>query len=377
MRTATSALLVLFGLSGLAGLSPAQAQGEDTGNVYAMTNGSPNEVVIYRRAADGTLSAPRRVPTGGRGQGTGIDPLGSQGALILSDDGRWLFAVNAGSHTITMFRVQGNMLEMVDRKRSRGRYPVSLAQRGDRLWVLNAGGPGRIATFRIRESGRISPLPESQRSLDGRFGNPPRFPDSPAQIGVSPDGRFLAITVKGTDEILVYPLDEEGIPDPAPAVSPSAGVFPFGFSFSEDGYLLVSEVFGQLGGGAVSSYSLTADGTAQVLSQSVPSGQSATCWLLTHGRVAYTTNTGSSTLSSYRILPDGEVRLRGAGVAARAPGAQQTDFAITPDGSFLYTLNSRTGTVGMYRLDERGRLRTLGQIGGLPANGGAQGIAAR
>ena len=86
------------------------------GMVYAMTNAAAgNEVIAFRRANDGTLTRMNAYPTGGKGTGTmkvspatpqnGIDPLTSQGSLSFSRDGRFLFAVNAGSDSITSFRV--------------------------------------------------------------------------------------------------------------------------------------------------------------------------------------------------------------------------------------------------------------------------------
>src|SRR5207245_4431385 len=81
----------------------AAADGSGPGAVYALTNQiSGNAVAVFRRAADGTLVAAGSVATGGAGTGSG---LSSQGALALSDDGRWLFAVNAGSDQVSAFRV--------------------------------------------------------------------------------------------------------------------------------------------------------------------------------------------------------------------------------------------------------------------------------
>jgi 6-phosphogluconolactonase len=74
------------------------------GAVYALTN-SPagNAVLVYDRSADGSLLPAASYPTGGTGNGAG---LGSQGAVIVSDDGYLLFAVNSGSHSISSFRIR-------------------------------------------------------------------------------------------------------------------------------------------------------------------------------------------------------------------------------------------------------------------------------
>jgi hypothetical protein len=74
------------------------------GNVYVMTNETTgNAVAVYHRSATGELVANGSVPTGGLGIGAG---LGSQGALVLNDDGRWLVAANPGSNDVSVFAVQ-------------------------------------------------------------------------------------------------------------------------------------------------------------------------------------------------------------------------------------------------------------------------------
>ena len=73
------------------------------GTVYFQTNqASGNEIAVFARSAGGTLTLSDTVPTGGLGTGSG---LGSQGSVILSNDGRLLFAVNAGGDEISVFHV--------------------------------------------------------------------------------------------------------------------------------------------------------------------------------------------------------------------------------------------------------------------------------
>jgi hypothetical protein len=72
----------------------SNAQNPQAGAVFVMTNAADkNEILSFQRAADGTLQAPRRFATGGRGSGGNTDPLGSQGSLTLSQDRSFLFAV--------------------------------------------------------------------------------------------------------------------------------------------------------------------------------------------------------------------------------------------------------------------------------------------
>src|SRR5262245_15829655 len=56
--------------------------------VFVMTNDADaNEVIAFERAPNGTLHSSHRYPTGGRGSGGTVDPLGSQGSLTLTEDG--------------------------------------------------------------------------------------------------------------------------------------------------------------------------------------------------------------------------------------------------------------------------------------------------
>jgi len=91
-------LVVVAGLA-LALISPGiAAAGSGQGAVFTLTN-SPagNRVLVWERATNGSLLATGAVPTGGTGTGAG---LGSQGALTLSNNHRWLYAVNPGSDEI-------------------------------------------------------------------------------------------------------------------------------------------------------------------------------------------------------------------------------------------------------------------------------------
>ncbi|MGH9448841.1 MAG: lactonase family protein, partial [Terriglobia bacterium] len=105
--------LVLF--ASLLGMVPSQslARGR-SGAVYVLTNqATRNSVMAFRRAPDGTLSLSGTFSTDGEGAGTGADPLGSQGALVLASGDRLLLAVDAGSNEISEFAVRGVRLYLL------------------------------------------------------------------------------------------------------------------------------------------------------------------------------------------------------------------------------------------------------------------------
>ncbi len=373
---------VLAAVALLAGAAAAWAEGA----VYVMTN-SPlgNEILIFERDAQGLLVRGPSVATGGLGTGGGIDPLGSQAALILSQDERWLYAVNARSSDVSVFEVTPGGLTLVDLKRSGGAFPVSLTQHGNLLYVLNADTPN-LRGFKIRADGTLKKLGGSKRRLASRVSGD-GLASHPTQVAFDPERRRLVVTDLDTDEIHVFGVKKKGRPTRRAVISPSAGHGPFGFAFSRGEFLVVSEITGASPpgtpfAGSVSSYRIADDRALVTIESSVPTFQGATCWVIDDtGRFVYTTNTSSGNLSAFRVRREGTLkRTPDNGVAFQLPGTLPltTDLARTSDGSFIYTLNGGTGTVGMFsRARGSGRLTFLGELGGLPMRAGLQGIAAR
>jgi 6-phosphogluconolactonase len=332
------------------------------GAVYTMTNAADgNEIVVFNRNYKGMLTEVGSISTEGLGSGGELDPLGSQGSLILSR--RWLLAVNAGSDDISVFQVLTDGLLLTNRVGSGGDFPVSLTIFHNLVYVLNGGDSPNITGFSLNHRGILTPIPGSTRSLgSGAF----------AQVGFDPQGEILVVTDREENEILVFSVDEDGLPSPAPVTSPSIGLGPFGFVFTPNGYLLVSEA----GSGAVSSYMILPDGILQVITPSEENGQSATCWIAGFRRRAFTANTASSNISSYRVKAlTGDVVLRKA-MAGLGNLNIDIDIAVTIHGLFLYALNAGNGTIGMFKITLNGTLIDLGMIdAGLSIY--AQGIAAR
>ena len=364
-RTFAVALTVAAAFLVLA--APVMASG-GRGAVYTLTNSpSGNAVAVFDRAADGSLTPDGTVPTGGLGTGAG---LGSQGAIVL-DRGR-LFAVNAGADTVSMLRAGHRRVWLEDVAPSGGAGPISVAAHGRLVYVVNAGDgstPANISGFRV-VWGRLVPLPGSSRPLSSTR-------PGPAQIEFSPNGRQLVVTEKATNLIVTYAIGGDGYAS-GPNAQPSAGQTPFGFAFDGLGRLIVSEAFGGAPDASVlSSYSLASDGTVAPIAPNVATTETAACWVVvtTNGRYTYTTNTGSNSISGYRIGHDGSLTLLdGDGVTA-ATGAVPLDLALSRDSRFMYSLNGGAPEVEGFAVNGDGSLDVLGAVGGLPA--GAVGLAAR
>lgn len=354
------------------------------GAVFVMTNATDpirgNEVVMYDRQEDGSLSLRGYFPTGGLGSGPATipgaqsDSLGSQGSLIASSRGRWLFAANAGSDEISVFRVHRNGLTLMGKTNSGGAFPISLTLHRNVLYVLNAGGDANITGFRVGPSGNLTPIDNSTRSLQTGGTNPPFLFEAPAQVQFSPKGSHLIATVKdlgGPGQIHVFLVDKDVLPSQAPVTSIGGGELPFAFTFDRRGRLLITEIFGRVPematGSAVSSYTLSPNGQLQVISDSVANFQGGSCWIIPVGRYAYVSNTFVHTISGYEVADDGSLSLLDAnGVTATTNGNTfPTDMGATRDRRFLYLVQPGTGKVAIWKVEADGSLTPLGEVGGL------------
>jgi hypothetical protein len=84
----------------------------------------------------------------GSGAERPLDSLASQESLTFDRAHNLLFAVNAGSNTVTSFPVSGGHLSRLQTVPSGGIFPVSVSAGHNRLYVLDAGGSGNVTGYR-------------------------------------------------------------------------------------------------------------------------------------------------------------------------------------------------------------------------------------
>jgi 6-phosphogluconolactonase len=373
IRMSRTLLILTLAFTSLPVLSHAQ-DARDSGAVFVMTNAAAkNEIIAYTRHADGSLTESRTFSTGGRGSGGVTDPLGSQGSLTLTEDRSLLLAVNAGSGEISVFHVFGSALVLANKTPCGGSEPVAVAQHGNLVYVVNAGGASNVTGFRLRRSGDLDQIPNSTTFLT--TGN-----TGAASLSFSPDGQTLLLTEKLTNTIDAFHVQTDGTLAPIVA-NPSAGPGLFGVLFAPNGTAIATET-GPSGGhnaSALSSYTVLPNGTLSVVSASVPTLAAATCWhvVTPDGHYVYTSNPGSGTISGFSIASNGDLTPISATIVATLPaGSGNLDIAVTADGKFLYTLDSGTGTVGVFAINSDGTLNPLPEAGGLSPASGFNGIAA-
>jgi 6-phosphogluconolactonase (cycloisomerase 2 family) len=350
--------LVLGASAALAILAGPAAAGAmaDPGALYSQTNDPAGNVVQkFDRDARGELSPAGTFSTGGAGlAGLG----GRQGAVELSDDESTVYAVNAGSNTVSVLRVTKGGLALEDVVASGGAAPTSVDERDGRVWVLNSGGTPNVTACRATHDS-LAPIAGGARDLPGALGA--------AQVTAAPDGKRLVVSERLSNRLETLALDSAGRPG-APVATPSSGAVPFGFAFGHRGDVIVSEA----GASTVSSYRDGADGTLSAITASLPVGFGAACWVAVspNGKLAYTGN-ASGSISAFGVDNDGS--LSAIGATALLPSPRDLDFSR--NGRFLYAVSPGNATTGGrvtgYRVAGDGSLEQITSVSAAPGLTGA------
>jgi 6-phosphogluconolactonase (cycloisomerase 2 family) len=369
------------GLSAFAAPIAAGAVGPATGPnfggggsqhpVFVQTdNLAGNQVVAYDRASSGTLTLASTYATGGLGgalNGSQVDHLGSQGSLTYDAAHSLLYAVNAGSNTVSVFSVRGDQLRLRQVIGSGGAFPVSVAVHGDLVSVLNAQDGGSVQEF-YSFFDHLIPVPGSNRNLGLTIPtDATQFTHTPGQVLYSPDGSKLIVTTKATtNAIEVFSVGFFGSLSQSPVIATEPGTVPFALAFDPAGHLVV----GEAGPSALATFDLNHNGTLTPISE-LASGQTGLCWVTATGSLLYTGNTAANSTSGYVSNSNGQLSLLGA--TPTDPGT--VDGSVSSDGHYLYVQTGGNGIVDEFQINANG---SLTEIGSVPVSGaaGGQGIAA-
>jgi len=359
------------GAAGAAG--PAWGYGPPGGHnvVFVQTdNLAGNQVVTYDRAPGGALSLAGTYATGGLGgqlNGSVADHLASQGSLAYDARQGLLYAVNAGSNTVSVFSVHGDTLTLRQVVGSGGQFPVSVAVHDHLVYVLNAQGGGSVQGF-VSFYGHLFALPATNRNLGLTIPtDTTQFTHTPGQVAFSPDGSQLVVTTKAAGQSIdVFHVGNWGWLSPSPVVNSEPGTVPFAVTFDAAGHLAVANA----GTNALATYALAPNGTVTLL-DTVGTGAKATCWLTSAQGYLFTSNAASATVSGFSSAPSGSLTLLGA--AGTDPGT--VDAAASPDGTNLYVQTGVNGIVDEFQVGSGGALTPIGSVTVAGAAGG-EGIAA-
>ena len=381
MKTVVRRAILVMSMAALPCLLMAQTP---QGAVYVQTNAlDGNAIAAFGRNLDGTLFHIGDFATGGLGStefdgGEGLDPLISAEAVLAVKNERFLVATNAGSDTVTSFKIESDFsLTRVTTVASGGVGPNSLAYANGFLFVSNIdrdgfalGDPntprgepndeGNVTGFLMTDSGVLVPVPNSTFDLDNR----------PANLGFSADGTRLIVTSitsgsaalpgpNAANSVTVLGVDTDGSitgmlgAGTSTEVGNNAGRnLPSAIDFDTtmiDGreFIVVTEArefssegappaLPALQAGSISVYELLADGSIQLTDGDLaignplgspfdPSNNLTTCWIdFSNPETFFVSNAINATISSLTIDGNGNATLvdavAGAGVSGFANG---------------------------------------------------------
>ena len=336
--------------------------------VFVQTdNTAGNRVVAYNRAADGTLSQAGSYATGGLGGilgGSVVDHTASQGSLTYDPRHALLYAVNAGSNTVSVFAVSGDRLALRQVLSSGGTFPVSVAVHGAVVYVVNALNGGSLQGYRVL--GRtLFRLPGSSRALGLSTTATPQFTNTPGQVAFTPDGGQLIVTTKANgNDIDVFRVGFAGYLSAAPVVNSEPGTVPFAISFDRYGNLVIAEA----GTNALATFALSGHGTLSLL-DAVGTGQAATCWVAPAGSFLFASNAGSANVSGFTSSGSGQLSLLGE----TGTHAGTVDASAAAGGRFLYVQTGGAGIVDEFSVAGNGSLTPIGSVT-VPGAVGGEGI---
>ncbi|KAI9158084.1 hypothetical protein HJFPF1_06073 [Paramyrothecium foliicola] len=339
--------------------------------VYIISNEMQNEVVALPIGMDGKLSAGTRTATGGMGsnaidgmtmQPAVPDALVSQSALTVA--GNSLFAVNAGSNTITMFNIDEadpTKLTMVGMPVAvPGEFPNTVAASESKMLVC-VGMTGAMAGVSCAS---FSPekgigMMDALRPFDLKQSTPPVGPtNTVSQVFFSDDQNTLFATVKGdppknnTGFLASFAVEGDSSCESDMAAvsvqemqsSPEGTAVLFGSAAIPD----TNDIFvtDASFGAAVLSIDATT-GAAMVKGRGAVEGQVATCWAaispatdtafvtdVAMNRLVEMSVEDASVISSIDLSANGDpglidLRASGSFVYALSPGNGETEAAVT------------------------------------------------
>jgi len=369
--------LLAVGLAGPAvGSASADSPAHVAGHVYVNDNtAGTNTIAAFDRHADGSLTPVDGSPfsAGGAGAGAG---LASQGAVQVTDNGRYLLAVDPGSNQVSVLRIKHDgSLRLVSVASSGGALPDSVTVHGDLVYVANSGaGDSNYTGFILAHHGELIPLPGSTVTLPATA--------APADVLFNQNGTKLVGTEVGPSVIDSFTVGRNGLLTAAPD-SPLAaqGLGPFGSEFrpTNPNQLFVSNAHNVgAGTGTISAFNDAQNGTLSPIGSSPFADlQTAPCWveISPNGQFLFTVNTGSGELSRYSIARDGTLTLLGSTPVGATGGVGAVDARLSPDGRTLYVDESRIGKVGEFAVNGGSLTELAGSPVSLPAGATPAGVA--
>lgn len=188
------------------GADPASIAIPQSGKFLYVANSGSNDVTAFSIGATGLLS--RTAPSGAN-----TNPILTGGTvpkgMVISPNGSFLYVANSGSHNLTVFQIGSNgLLTLVPPAGSNpvstgGTTPNALMISLDGRFLYAANGGGNVSAFTIGSDGLLTLVPSSAGNL-----NPVSAGTNPVALTMSPDGRFLYVANQG-GRVSAYTINTE------------------------------------------------------------------------------------------------------------------------------------------------------------------------
>jgi 6-phosphogluconolactonase len=362
----------------------ASATSPVVGHVYVNDNtAGTNTVGGFDQHTDGSLTPLPGSPFSAGGAGTGTI-VGSQGSLQTTSDGRFVLATDAASNQISVLAVASNgSLSPAPGSpvSSGGIEPISIAVRGGLVYVANEGNGSsgsNYAGFTMADDGRLTPLSDSTVPLSSTA--------LPGDILFNGTGKNLIGIEVGTTDPSTFLIDSflvgsDGRLTPAagsPFPAEAAGPFGSEFSPTDPHHLYVSNAHGGANNGSVSAFSVNPNAKLKSIDSSpFADGQTAPCWVeISHdGRYLFAVNTGSTTISSYKILANGSLRYLTSTPFSSGLGIRPFDARLDVGGDYLYVVDAQIAKVSGFAVSGGSLSELTSSPTSLPAGATPFGIA--
>lgn len=334
---------------GMCANSFGQTAATQSAMVYVESNlPDQNSVLAFARASDGTLTQIGNFKTGGRGVfdlSLQLGPFDSDQEIIVNGQHDLLFAVNPGSDTVAVFRIQSDgSLTAVPGSPfpSGGANPVSLGLAADKLVVVNKAFDPARPFLKTPSYTVFQILPGGQLSEELSAVNAPTK-SAPSQAAISPDKRLVFDAQFLAGFLKTFFLKPDGTLSPGERVAPplvagnTAQPLPLGlWAHPKEPILYV----GLVNVNMVGVYQFNNTGHLQFVTTVADSG-SGVCWIRTNdeGTRLYASNTGDRSISVFDTsnplnpVEIQHLQLQGEG--------NQFEIELDPSGRFLYAVSER------------------------------------
>jgi len=192
----------------VSGSDPLSIAISENGKFLYVANSGSNDVTAFSIGATGLVSliAP---------SGANSNPIRTGGTvpkgMVISPNGSFLYVANSGSHNVTVFQIGANgLLTLVPPAGSNtnpvsagGTTPNALMISQDGRFLYGANGGGNVSAFTIRGDGLLTLVPSSAGNL-----NPVSAGTNPVALTISPGGQFLYVANQG-GRVSAYTINGE------------------------------------------------------------------------------------------------------------------------------------------------------------------------